>query len=69
MIFERDDNLYINLKCEPQYIDEIRESNKDILPGFHMNKRYWNTVKVNGDVSEKELFEMIEHSYALTLKR
>ncbi|MDQ0204739.1 putative DNA-binding protein (MmcQ/YjbR family) [Pectinatus haikarae] len=34
-----------------------------------MNKRHWNTVKVNGDVSEKELFKMIEHSYASTLKR
>lgn len=69
LIFERDDNLYINLKCEPQYIEEIREANKDVFPGFHMNKSYWNTVKVNGDVSERELFKMIEHSYDLTLKK
>ena len=69
LIFERDNKLYINLKCEPQYIDEIRELKKDVFAGFHMNKRHWNTVMVNGDVSENELTKMIQHSYNLTLKK
>lgn len=68
LVFERNNTLYINLKCDPQYINEIRELNKDVLPGFHMNKRHWNTVVVNGDISEKELTKMIQHSYDLTLK-
>lgn len=67
LIFERDKQLYINVKCEPQYIEEIRELKKDVFPGFHMNKSHWNTVRVNGDVSKKELAQMIEHSYSLTL--
>ncbi len=68
LIFEQNNTLCINLKCDPQYINEIRELNKNVLPGFHMNKRHWNTVVVNGDISEKELIKMIQHSYDLTLK-
>lgn len=68
LIFERDNRLCINLKCDPQYIDELRESNKNVLPGFHMNKRHWNTVVVNSDITATELTGMIRHSYDLTLK-
>lgn len=66
LVFERDDKLYINLKCEPQYIEELRELKAAVSPGYHMNKSHWNTVMVNGDVSERELAKMIEHSYTLT---
>ena len=68
LIFERNNILYINLKCDPQRIEVMRELYKDVLPGFHMNKNHWNTVVVNGDISREELTKMIQHSYDLTIK-
>jgi predicted DNA-binding protein (MmcQ/YjbR family) len=55
----------INLKCDPEKAMELRESFQGIQPGYHMSKKHWNTVFVNEDVSDKLIFELIDHSYAL----
>ncbi|MCB9182682.1 MAG: MmcQ/YjbR family DNA-binding protein [Flavobacteriales bacterium] len=55
----------INLKCEPERAIELRERYEGIIPGWHMNKRHWNTVDVTGSVPHKLLLELIDHSYAL----
>lgn len=55
--------LKINLKCNPIYALELRSLYDSILPGYHMNKKHWNTVTIQGDVDDKLLFELIDHSY------
>ena len=58
--------LSINYKASPEDILEQRETyNEYVFPGYHMNKKHWNTVIVDGRLSTKELKEMIEHSYGL----
>ena len=53
----------VNLKCETEKAVELREKFAGITPGFHMNKSYWNTVKLNEDVSDLLVYELIDHSY------
>lgn len=53
----------INLKCDPEKAIYLRESHEGITPGFHMNKSLWNTVNINADVSDKLIYELIDHSY------
>jgi predicted DNA-binding protein (MmcQ/YjbR family) len=65
LIIIKDDRLFINLKCDPMRADTLRTVFKSVVPGWHMNKWHWNTVYIDGDVPEQELFEMIEHSYDL----
>ena len=55
----------INLKCDPERAAELRERFAGITPGYHMNKRHWNTVRVKGGVPEKLLYELVDHSYEL----
>lgn len=58
--------LQFNVKCDPEKAIQLREEYPDrILPGYHMNKKHWNTVIVDGRLSEKQLKEMIDHSYTL----
>lgn len=58
--------LMINLKCNPFEADMLRQTFKDITPGFHMNKEHWNTVYPDGDVPLEMLKTMIEKSYEIT---
>jgi predicted DNA-binding protein (MmcQ/YjbR family) len=61
--------LSINLKCNPMYALELRSIYSSVIPGYHMNKKHWNTVKVEeGDVDEKLLKELITHSYTLIVE-
>jgi predicted DNA-binding protein (MmcQ/YjbR family) len=55
----------INLKCDPEKAIELREVWEEITPGFHMNKTHWNTVSLNGRLSDRLVFELIDHSYEL----
>ncbi|KHD90083.1 hypothetical protein AH06_02135 [candidate division TM6 bacterium Zodletone_IIa] len=58
--------LRFNVKCDPEYALELREEYPDIiLPGYHMNKKHWNTIVVNGVLSKKLLMKMIDDSYVL----
>jgi predicted DNA-binding protein (MmcQ/YjbR family) len=54
---------FVNLKCDPEYAAELREREQGIKPGWHMNKTHWNSVMVDGTVSEKLFKELIDHSY------
>ncbi len=57
--------LSVNLKCDPERAVELRETYEDIEPGYHMNKKHWNTVFLRGAIPDAEVREMIDHSYAL----
>ena len=58
---------YINLKCGPERAVELREPHSGITPGYHMNKKTWNSVSVIGDVPDKLILELVDHSYELIL--
>lgn len=58
--------LQFNVKCDPEKAIELRESYPEsVLPGYHMNKKHWNTIIVNGNLSNNELQQMITESYRL----
>jgi len=62
------EELRINLKCNPEHAIELREEYASIIPGFHMNKKHWNTVILDESISRKLLEKMISHSYELVVK-
>lgn len=62
-------NLSVNLKCTPEKAIELREQHSCVLPGYHMNKKHWNTVLVDGTVSDQQIREWIDHSYALVVEK
>ncbi len=58
--------LQFNVKCNPDKAIELREAFPDaVLPGYHMNKKHWNTIVVNGKLSNQQLKEMVDDSYNL----
>ncbi|MEO7984327.1 MAG: MmcQ/YjbR family DNA-binding protein [Bacteroidota bacterium] len=59
------DDLRFNVKCDPDKAIELREEFTCVLPGYHMNKKHWNTILVDGSASSKQLKEWIDHSYEL----
>ena len=61
--------LQFNVKCNPEYAIELREQYPCILPGYHMNKKHWNTVIVDGSLSRAQLTQLIKDSYSLVSKR
>ena len=61
-------DLSINLKCDPAQAIELRERYSSVTPGYHMNKKHWNTIYIDGSVPDKEIFSWIDHSYDLVLK-
>lgn len=66
-VFEREGSPYVNLKCEPMRADFLRSAFPgEVSPAYHMNKEHWNTVCLEGDLPEGELFAMVAHSYELT---
>ncbi|MDE0470638.1 MAG: MmcQ/YjbR family DNA-binding protein [Ekhidna sp.] len=61
---------YINLKCEPKYAIQLREEYEGaIRPGYHMNKKLWNSVDTNGHVPDKKIKHLINHSYELVVSK
>jgi predicted DNA-binding protein (MmcQ/YjbR family) len=55
--------LQINLKCDPEKAIELRERHENVIPGWHMNKKYWNTVILEDNVRWSDLKEWMDHSY------
>jgi predicted DNA-binding protein (MmcQ/YjbR family) len=58
-------DLSINLKCDPAFAIDLREIYTSVSPGYHMNKKHWNTILLDGSIPDKELFLWIDHSYNL----
>ena len=59
--------LQFNVKCDPEVAIELRERYESVEPGYHMNKKHWNTVIIDGSVSEKMILDWIEDSYNLVV--
>jgi predicted DNA-binding protein (MmcQ/YjbR family) len=60
-----EDPIRLNLKCDPERAVELREMHEAILPGYHMNKKHWNTLILDGSLSAGLVKELIRHSYDL----
>lgn len=60
-----DGNLSINLKCDPEKAIELREEYSAVLPGYHMNKKHWNTVNIDESLPTNLIHEWIDSSYQL----
>jgi predicted DNA-binding protein (MmcQ/YjbR family) len=57
----------VNLKCDPDRALELRDRYEQVRPGYHMNKKHWNTVVLDGIIPEREVKEMVDDSYALVV--
>ena len=57
-----------NLKCDPDLALDLRDRYEQVRPGYHMNKKHWNTVEIEGGIPEPELCKMIDHSYDLVVQ-
>jgi len=61
--------LQFNVKCDPEKAIQLREEFPCVVPGYHMNKKHWNTIYIDGSVNDKQLQEWIDHSYQLVSKK
>jgi predicted DNA-binding protein (MmcQ/YjbR family) len=61
------DSLRVSLKCEPELAESLRGAHAAVLPGYHLNKRHWNTVIVDGSLPDEAIRDMIEDSYDLVV--
>ena len=57
-----------NLKCDPDLALELRDRYEQVRPGYHMNKKHWNTVEIDSGIPDAEVRKMIDHSYELVTK-
>jgi len=62
-------DLSMNVKCDPEKAIELREQFSSVLPGWHMNKKHWNTVDIDGSISDDLLKEWIDDSYDLIVSK
>jgi predicted DNA-binding protein (MmcQ/YjbR family) len=63
------DSLRVSLKCEPGLAEALRGAHAAVLPGYHLNKRHWNTVIIDGSVPDETIRDMIEDSYDLVVSK
>ncbi|MGB3548364.1 MAG: MmcQ/YjbR family DNA-binding protein [Saprospiraceae bacterium] len=56
-----------NLKCDPARALELRDTHEAVIPGWHMNKKHWNTVYFERDATDELIYQLIDHSYALVV--
>jgi len=61
--------LRVSLKCEPLLAEQLRKAHRSVLPGYHLNKRHWNTVIIDGSIPQQTISDMIEDSYDLVVSR
>ncbi|HUD08130.1 MAG TPA: MmcQ/YjbR family DNA-binding protein [Candidatus Saccharimonadales bacterium] len=65
LIQEGSQPLRLSLKCDPQLSEVLRERYESVMSGYHLNKKYWNTIVLTGQLSWEEVQDLIRHSYQL----
>lgn len=65
LISEGSDPVRLSLKCDPQLSEVLREKYETVLPGYHLNKKHWNTIILSGQLAWEEVQDLIRHSYQL----
>lgn len=67
LISEKTKPLRLSLKCDPQLAETLREKYETVLPGYHLNKKHWNTIILTGQLPWEEVQGLIRHSYELVV--
>ena len=65
LVPERGEPLKVSLKCDPQLAEVLREKYESVMPGYHLNKKHWNTIVLSGQIEWPEIQVFITHSYNL----
>jgi predicted DNA-binding protein (MmcQ/YjbR family) len=63
------DSLRVSLKCEPALAEALRETHAAVIPGYHLNKKHWNTVILDGSLPDETIRDMIEDSYDIVVSK
>jgi predicted DNA-binding protein (MmcQ/YjbR family) len=61
--------LRVSVKCEPELAEALRAEHEAVIPGYHLNKRHWNTVIIDGSLPDEVIVKMIEDSYDLVVSK
>lgn len=65
LVKEGSEPVRISLKCDPVLAQTLREKYESVMPGYHLNKKHWNTIVLTGQLSWEEIQDLIKHSYDL----
>ena len=65
LIQEQKEPVRLSLKCDPQLAEALRQKYESVLPGYHLNKKHWNTIILSGQLTWEEVQDLIKHSYDL----
>ena len=65
LIHEGREPVQLSLKCDPQLAKVLRERYESVMPGYHLNKKHWNTIVLSGQLEWHEIQDLIRHSYQL----
>lgn len=68
LVEEKSDPVRLSLKCDPQLAETLRERYESVMPGYHLNKKHWNTMILSGQLNWQEVQDLIRHSYQLVTK-
>jgi len=68
LVSEKSNPVSISLKCDPLLAGTLRERYETVMPGYHLNKKHWNTIVLTGQLSRDEVKDLIRHSYDLVAK-
>lgn len=68
LVTEKKKPVQISLKCDPVLAETLRERYETVMPGYHLNKKYWNTILLTGQLGWDEVKDLIRHSYDLVVK-
>jgi predicted DNA-binding protein (MmcQ/YjbR family) len=63
------DSLRVSLKCEPELVELLRSAYEAVIPGYHLDKRHWNTVIIDGSIPDGAVRDMVEDSYDLIVSK
>jgi predicted DNA-binding protein (MmcQ/YjbR family) len=67
LVAEKSSPVRISLKCDPLLAKTLREKYESVMPGYHLNKKHWNTILLTGQLSWEEVKDLIRHSYQLVV--
>lgn len=69
LVAERKKPVQLSLKCDPGLSKVLRERYEEVMPGYHLNKKHWNTIVLSGQLSWNEVQDLIRHSYQLVAEK
>ena len=65
LLDEQGEPMRLSLKCDPHLATVLRERYESVMPGYHLNKKRWNTILLSGQLTDQEVYDLVNHSYIL----